>query len=119
MLAILVGSYTVTPYHISYFRAEAKLTPTSDLTKILVDRAIQALQSGNVNETMHSKAAEQELLLLSANTQQNNNNPSSYNNSCFSSQSRSTLLLVNAVIQSLEKGNDISKALLFLNLAER
>jgi hypothetical protein len=112
-LCLFVGSSIVIPYYDNYFQAKAQLT-SPDLAKVLVDNAVQALQSGDVNKTiMHSKAAEQELLLLLY-TQYKNNNL----NGCFSNQSLSTLPLINAVIQSLQNGND-SKALLFLDLADK
>lgn len=57
-------SAVVINYNI-YFQAAAQTANSPDLAKVLVDSAVQTLQSGNVNNTiMHSRAAELELILL-------------------------------------------------------
>jgi hypothetical protein len=95
-------------YGISVEAAAQRIT-SPDLTKVLVDNAIQTLQSGNINKTIaHLRAVEMELSL--AFTDNNDHN--------YSIQSSSMLLLVKDVIQSLEN-NDGSKALVYLNLADQ
>src|SRR5713226_5516102 len=106
--ALLVGT---TNYGI-YSQATAQTVASPDLAKVLIDSAIQALQSGNIKKAvMHLGAAEQEVIL--AVTEENRNNDSS------NYSSLETILLVKDAIQSLENGNDTTKALVFLDLAER
>ena len=92
--------------------AAQKTTTTSpDLAKVLIDNAIQELQSSNIDKTIeHLKAAEHELLLLLLAATVNNDNPSI--------QSLSTLLLLKDVIQSLEKRH-VDEAFVYLNLADQ
>jgi hypothetical protein len=92
--------------------AAQKTTTTSpDLAKVLIDNAIQELQSNNIDKTIeHLKAAEHELLLLAAMENNHHYHPSI--------QSLSTLLLLKDVIQSLEKGH-VDEALVYLNLADQ
>jgi hypothetical protein len=81
-----------------------------DLAKVIIDNAIQELQSGNINNTItHLRAAEQELLLSLSVTG---------NDYYFPFQSLSTLLLVKDVIRSLQNG-DTNKASVYLNLANQ
>src|SRR6266566_1680156 len=95
-----------------YPQATALTVASPDLAKVLIDSAMQALQSGNIKKTiMHLGAAEQEVIL--AVTEGNSNN----NSNNYSSLE--TILLVKVAIQSLENGNDTTKALVFLDLAER
>src|SRR5919197_6719845 len=72
--------------------AAQKITTISpDLAKVLIDNAIQELQSSNIDKAIeHLKGAEHELLLLLAATV-NNDNPSI--------QPLSALLLLKGVIQ--------------------
>src|SRR5438445_13188379 len=112
--AILIFSALVpaiTSYGI-YPHATAQTVASPDLAKVLIDSAIQALQSGNIKKTvMHLRAAEQEVIL--AITEENRgNNSNNYS-------SLETILLVKDAIQSLENSNDTSEALVFLDLAER
>jgi hypothetical protein len=82
-----------------------------DLAKVIIDNAIQELQSDNINKTItHLRAYEQELSLALT----GNNNHDRY----CPFQSLSTLLLVKDVIQSLENG-DTNKAAVYLNLADQ
>jgi hypothetical protein len=82
-----------------------------DLAKVIIDNAIQELQSDNINKTItHLRAYEQELSLALT----GNNNHDRY----FPFQSLSTLLLVKDIIQSLENG-DTTRAAVFLNLADQ
>ncbi|HYT44048.1 MAG TPA: hypothetical protein VEP90_17040, partial [Methylomirabilota bacterium] len=106
--ALLVGT---TNYGI-YPQATAQTVASPDLAKVLVDSAIQALQSGNIKKTvMHLGAAEQEVIL--AVTEDNrNNNTNNYS-------SLEAILLVKDAIQSLENSNDTTKASVFLDLVER
>src|SRR5438445_10683891 len=111
--AILIFSALVpaiTSYGI-YPHATAQTVASPDLAKVLIDSAIQALQSGNIKTTaMHLGAAEQEVIL--AVTKENRYNSNNYS-------SLKTILLVKDAIQSLENSNDTTKALVFLDLAER
>jgi hypothetical protein len=95
-----------------YPQLNAQTVASPDLAKVLIDRAIQALQSGNIKKTvMHLGAAEQEVIL--AVTEDNrNNNSNNYS-------SLETILLVKDAIQSLQNSNDTTKALVFLDLSER
>jgi hypothetical protein len=87
-------------------------TTLPDLAKVVIDNAIQELQSGNINKTItHLRAAEQELSLSLSVT---GNDHDHY----FPFQSLSTLLLVKDAIQSLENG-DTKKAAVYLNLADQ
>jgi len=108
ILALLVGTIN---YGI-YSQANALTVVSPDLAKVLVDSGVQALQSGNIKKTvMHLGAAEQEVIL--AVTEENrNNNSNNYS-------SLETILLVKDAIHSLENSNDTTKALVFLDLAER
>jgi hypothetical protein len=82
-----------------------------DLAKVIIDNAIQELQSDNINKTItHLRAYKQKLSL----TLTGNNNHDHY----FPFQSLLTLLLVKDVIQSLENG-DTTRAAVFLNLADQ
>lgn len=105
---LLVGT---TNYGV-YPQTTAQTVASPDLAKVLIDSAIQALQSGNIKKTvMHLGAAEQEVIL--AVTEENrNNNSNNYS-------SLETILLVKDAIQSLENSNDTTKAIVLLDLAER
>jgi hypothetical protein len=82
-----------------------------DLAKVIIDNAIQELQSDNISETItHLREYEQELSLALT----GNNTDDRY----FPFQSLSTLLLVKDVIRSLENG-DTNKAAVYLNLADQ
>ena len=106
--ALLVGTTNYGIYH----QATAQTVTSHDLAKVLIDSAMQALQSGDIKKTvMHLGAAEQEVIL--AVTDENRNN---YSNNYSSLE---TILLVKDAIQSLENGNDTTKAFVFLDLAER
>src|SRR5438128_278010 len=107
-LALLGGT---TNYGI-YPQTTAQTVASPDLAKVLIDSAIQALQSDNIKKTvMHLGAAEQEVILVV--TEENgNNNSNNYS-------SLETILLVKDAIQSLENSDDTNKALVFLDLAER
>jgi len=106
--ALLAGT---TNYGI-YSEANAQTVVSPDLAKVLIDSAMQALQSGDIKKTvMHLGAAEQEVIL--AVTDENRNN---YSNNYSSLE---TILLVKDAIQSLQNSNDTTKALIFLDLAER
>ncbi len=95
-----------------YPQATAQTVASPDLAKVLIDSAIQALQTGNIKKTvMHLGAAEQEVI-LAVTEESGNNNSNNYS-------SLETILLVKDAIQSLENGNDTTKALVFLDLAER
>jgi hypothetical protein len=92
--------------------AQTTTTMTSpDLAKVVIDNAIQELQSGNINETItHLRSYWKELLSPSV----TGNNHNHY----FPIQSLPTLLLVKDAIQSLENG-DSKKAAVYLNLADQ
>jgi len=95
-----------------YSQANAQTVVSPDLAKVLIDSAMQALQSGNIKKTvMHLGAAEQEVA-LAATEDNRNNNTNNYS-------SLEIILLVKDAIQSLENSNDTTKALVFLDLAER
>jgi hypothetical protein len=86
-------------------------TTSPDLAKVIIDNAIQELQSDNISETItHLREYEQELSLALT----GNNTDDRY----FPFQSLSTLLLVKDVIRSLENG-DTNKAAVYLNLADQ
>ena len=95
-----------------YPQTTAQTVASPDLSKVLMDSAMQALQSGDIKKTvMHLGAAEQEVVLaVTEDTRNNNSNKYS---------SLETILLVKDAIQSLENSNDTTKALVFLDLAER
>jgi hypothetical protein len=114
-ILVLPSLYVPLEYRIYVHSAEAgapqtrTTTTLPDLAKVLIDNAIQELQSGNINKTItHLRVAEQELLSASGN----------YNDRYLLIQSLSISLLVKDVIQSLENG-DINKALVYLNLADQ
>lgn len=91
-------------------QATTRAISSPDLSKVIIDNAIQELQSGNINNTItHLRAAEQELLLSLSVTG---------NDHYFPFQSLSTLLLVKDVIRSLQNG-DTNKASVYLNLANQ
>src|SRR5947199_2628954 len=111
VLWIISALLVITNYGI-YPQATAQIVASPDLAKVLIDSAIQALQSSNIKKTvMHLDAAEQEVIL--AVTEENRNNDTS------NYSSLETILLVKDAIQSLENGNDRTKALVFLDLADR
>src|SRR6266487_6547116 len=88
-----------------YSHANAQTVVSPDLAKVLIDSAMQALQSGDIKKTvMHLGAAEQEVIL--AVTDENYS-------------SLETILLVKDAIQYLQNSNDTTKSLVFLDLAER
>ena len=106
--ALLAGT---TNYGI-HSQANAQTVVSPDLAKVLIDSAMQALQSGDIKKTvMHLGAAEQEVILAVTEDTRNNNS-----NNYFSLE---TILLVKDAIQSLQNSNDTTKALVFLDLAER
>src|SRR6266487_6403884 len=106
--ALLAGT---TNYFI-YPQASAQTVASPDLAKVLIDSAVQALQTGNIKKTvMHLGAAEQEVI-LAVTEDTRNNNSNNYS-------SLETILLVKDAIHSLENSNDTTKALVFLDLAER
>lgn len=89
------------------------------LVKMLVDNAIQELQSNNINNTItYLKGVEQELSSSSTVVRNNNDNSSSVGHNHISIQPLTILLLVNSVIQSLDN-NDSGKARIYLNLVEQ
>jgi hypothetical protein len=111
MVAILFLPSLSVPFDYSIYAqataessAAAQITTTMtspNLAKVVIDNAIQELQSGNINKTItHLRAAEQELSLSVT-----GNDHDHY----FPFQSLPTLLLVKDVIQSLENG-DTKKA---------
>src|SRR6266487_2561481 len=106
--ALLAGtiSYGIYP------QANAQTVVSPDLAKVLIDSAMQALQIGDIKKTvMHLGAAEQEVI-LEVTDENRNNNSNNYS-------SLETILLVKDAIQSLQNSNDTTKALVFLDLAER
>lgn len=90
--------------------AQTRSTTTlTDLAKVLIDNAIQELQSGNINKTItYLRITEQELLSLSV----TGNNNDRYQ------PIQSLSILLQDVIQSLEN-HDINKALVYLNSADQ
>jgi hypothetical protein len=86
-------------------------TPSPDLVKVLIDNAIEALQTGNINETiMHIKAADQELAII-----RNYSYSYPYYHPSIEALSK---LLESDTVQALQKG-DTNTALVYLNLADQ
>jgi hypothetical protein len=119
MVVVSLCGYAIYIQPVGTAAAATTTMKLSTVAKMLLDNAIQELQSSNINNAItYLQGAEQELSssIAIAGNNRNNNNSSSVSTSM--AQPLTILLLVKNIIQALDSG-DYGKGQRYLNLAEQ